>query len=191
MPTKPIPHDHDPVDPDAFEELGDDDLDDVLDLHDLEPVFTEEAPMVQLDDGDEQLEDALSILPEDAYLGEEAPINWDDEGEDNGPDLTDVSNLDDAVEWASLVDDERDHLRALHWSQDLFVEELGRLIPAELDPTAESTTWFRPDVSRAAHRLTFTLGGEAVSTFPSVVRGNSERLRVGRDVLAGRFLVRS
>ncbi|MCO4745553.1 MAG: hypothetical protein KC912_12245 [Proteobacteria bacterium] len=191
MPTKPKLPDHDPVDPDAFDELDEDALDDSLDLQDLEPVFTEEAPMVQLDDEEEAEEEAISVLPEDVHLGEEAPIDWSDEGEDEGPDLSEAIGLEDAVDWSDLVNEERDDLPALGWSQEVFVDELGRVLPAELDPTAESTTWFRPDVSRAAHRLSFTLGGEAVSTFPSVVRGSSERLRIGRDVLAGRFLVRS
>lgn len=190
MPTKPTPPTEEFVDPDELEDLGEDDeLPDEFDLHDLEPVFTEEAPLVILDEelGDDE---ALEALPEDELLGAEAPLEWDDD-EDEGPATEEGTLLDDEVDWAEMLADEGTGLPALDWSQEIFIEELDRTVVAELDPTAESTTWFKPDVSRAPHRLSFQLGGQPVSIFPAVMRSRDERLRIGRDVLANRFLVRS
>ncbi|TNE86011.1 MAG: hypothetical protein EP330_24045 [Deltaproteobacteria bacterium] len=181
----------DPVDADHFDELGEDELPDDFDLEDLEPVFTEEAPIPVLDDedGEDGEVENLAALPEDAELGREAPLEIEDDGEADDFDLAEEPFRDD-VDWTELTEDAPGLLPMLDWHQEVYVEELGRTLTAELDPTSESTTWFRPDVSRAAHRLTFTLGGETVSPFPSLVRSRRERLRIGRDVLSGRFLVR-
>lgn len=194
MPKRPaddlsLPPD-DPVDPDHIDPLDEDLLPDDLDLQDLEAVFTEEAPVPIVDDEDEP-DLALPELPEDALLGHDAPLEAFDDADDDALALDESTAFEAEIDWDALTGDGPAALPILDWEQQVSVPELGRDLPAVLDPTEARTTWLRPGSAAPQTRLTIALGGDRIEVHPTLRDSATESLRIGRDVLAGRFLVRS
>ena len=186
MPRKPLLDDT-PVDLDDFEDLEEDDLPDEPELQDLQ----DDLPDLSDFEGDDEDDDGdIPPLPEDEALAVEAPLTSDDTEDEIDIDFDEPAVLDANDDWVALANDLSPHeLPVLTWRQMVPVKELGRTPYAELDPTSEATTWFRGESPGPAHHLTLVLGGLEVRAFPAVMNSDREWLRIGRDILANRFLV--
>ena len=76
----------------------------------------------------------------------------------------------------------------LPWKLNAELLEVGRTLPAVLDPMRATTVWERPDPG-APQRLTVRLRMVVVAIELHHVDAPVERLRVGRDILSGRALI--
>lgn len=168
------------------DEDDEDDLDDPTDESGV-PDFREPLTEVDEDTEEEDLpddeDDDLSPVPElavDALGGEpDEPID-----DDEIPGVLDEDlNAFDEVE-------EVDGLAILPWKTTARVPELEQEMPALLDPTRPDTTWCGPDAPEDL-RVTIVIGPLRVEVELQVLpEGDEPHLRVGRDVLGGRAVVR-
>jgi hypothetical protein len=172
-PAPPIPAlpaedvEHDPYDlPDddptgALSPLPDADDDDDPPFDDDDPV----APLPALA-APPDADDAVDPLDEDEASGALAPV-WTGDPEEDVPTV------------------------ALPWSTEASIPELDLTVPCLCDPTAARTVLYLPeppDTDRL--EVGILVGPLAVRVLVTIEVAAGARLRLGRDVLAGRAVVR-
>jgi len=169
-------------------------------------------PSVPHDDDTPPPDDPLSAElpaqpePTDAVLAELLePDRWPDEPADADP-LPPSTPANDAAALLDDVpdDDGTDGLQApiteeaplpsladepvvLPWRSEVLVD--GVPTAAIADPTRPDTVLTRPQVSADTAQVRIRALGVRVETTVRVVEGPSDRIRLGRDVLRGRFVV--
>lgn len=155
-------------------------LDDLTDAQELEQDFDPGAP------------EPIGELPEtDDGLGSDLDIQLSST-EPEGTRLTSALPRPDELLLAPLDDLEdfstQETIPILPWSLEAELLEIGHTLPAVLEPTAAETTWEHPE-SGDDQRLTVRLRMVVAATVLRRVVAPQERLRVGRDILAGRALI--
>jgi hypothetical protein len=143
---------------------------------------------------DDELDDVLPEIPDDP---DEDALPLDDLGElDRLEPLDGPDDDEPAVEAADLAIDEdlvdlgapEDHeLPILTWQPRARVD--GEPVAARLDPLAPSSLW-RGAPFKGEREVLVELGGLRIPTRVRAVAGEPVELILGRDVLAGRFLLR-
>ncbi len=74
----------------------------------------------------------------------------------------------------------------LPWRSTVYVD--GEPVPAQADPTAARTTWTRPGGEGTA-RARLRVAGVVVEAVEVLLADGRSDVRLGRDVLAGRFWI--
>lgn len=98
------------------------------------------------------------------------------------------SDLDDAD--PSDLDTPPDAPVVLPWATRARLPDLGLELPARLDPGRDDSVWFAPDHTGGRRAVTVALGGLRVTVTLTLAHAAEPSLLLGRDVLAGRVLVR-
>ncbi|MCB9668277.1 MAG: hypothetical protein H6734_02285 [Alphaproteobacteria bacterium] len=105
-------------------------------------------------------------------------------------DTLDLGSLLDPLDGLELEDfATQEELPALPWSLDVLLLEPGHSVPAQLEPTLARTVLERPGGGEP-FEVTLRIRMLDLRLVLPVADAPAERLRVGRDVLAGRILVR-
>jgi hypothetical protein len=152
---------------------------------DLEPIDDEDLPEIPpalrvpddlgSDDLDDLCQDGLEEFEQNARIGASA--------DDLDGDLCSFEEEDSLDVLAPML--------VLPWSTEAELPDLGVTVPARLDPSVERTEWYTPSSSESAVRLRVRIGSLQVHAEALVRYAEAPRLVLGRDVLAGRILVRS
>jgi hypothetical protein len=145
--------------------------------------------------------DAFPDDPEDPVLTEalerDAPPDLDldvlpsldvDEPEDEVDVLIEDQPLDDDLVDLEAPDD--DEMPVLSWSTTVHID--GRPLPAVVDPGRQRTVWLTAACEAPTATVALQLAGRTLrlQIECSAEGGGPERVVLGRDVLAGRFLLR-
>jgi hypothetical protein len=118
----------------------------------------------------------------------DVPPEFPPEPDTDGTPLDDLLGLEEEDSaWPSPIDD----LVALPWSLTVCLTQTEKTLPAILDPTREFSHWVRPNPTTSAEAREVDLGPLTVKVELRPETGLTEHLRLGRDVLSGRILVRS
>jgi hypothetical protein len=151
----------DPLDPELLDtDAWPDDLDEPTVPDNLLERELEELP--PLDDvGDDGVEEDFELPADDPPLED---------------DLTDLDAPDDLPQ------------EILPWT--LVVSLDGRPVPATVDPSLERTLWLRTTPSPSPQEVRLLIAGHTLLLEIDCATGEQESLRLGLDVLAGRFLLR-
>ncbi len=189
----------DPTKPDSNsppQEPLDDGLDDADDLDEFEELENElnEIPLEATD------LDAFDNLDDDE--ADEADIDLDFDAEDKDDQFDDLADdltdeHDPALELDELEGETDDNwmgeepLESVLWTTEVRIDGVDSTVPAILDPTLATTTWTRPGAEVGPAMIALRIGSIHVRVLVAVVDGPDSALRIGRDVLAGRILVRS
>ena len=157
-----------------------------------EPESKDEDPFADIDLDDETDED-VPLEFADGDAPEEPLLDADDEGEEEDIDLPAFA-IPSPETPLFLPSDEVPRTPStptLNWQTEVVLLDHGLTLPAVLDPTAERTSWSVPTPpSRPDVPLRMRLGGQEVSVVVEIVPAPTSEVRIGRDILAGRFLVR-
>ena len=160
-------------------EEDDFDEDDLLGFADLEEPIDDEE-----DDADDEDDEDPSLL--DQYtLGEEE--NEPEDFEEPETESWDLDNLldDDSIE-------PTEDLAVLPWRIEASLPEEGITLPTILDPTASTSRWIIPSPPEQRKVLMVVRLKDLEFQVELIVeQGSSAQLRLGRDALAGRVLVRA
>jgi hypothetical protein len=144
---------------------------------------------------DELTEDlpALPEVPDDPggdWLPDEEP--WVPEALPDGPDDADDGSWTPEPEPPSeLLDLGTGEPIVLGWREQATLPEHGVTVPAVLDPTRATSEWTvptRPPVAELS--VLITIGAFQATVRLSLRDGPEAQLRLGRDALAGRVLIR-
>lgn len=158
------------------------------------------TPIHELDDPTEAIElersfdpgasepiDELPLDPSSLAVEEEIEL---DTTEPDGTDLGVLPRLDVLIRPTDDLEDfsTQEEIPMLPWRLEAELLECGHTLPAVLDPTAATTTWEKPGGGEP-QRLTIKLRMVVAAVDITVVEADRERLRVGRDLLAGRVVI--
>lgn len=145
--------------------------------------------LVPLDPGAPEPVGELHFIEEALHVDE---LDLDPHEPDATPLAVDLqlSGLLDPLDGVDLEDfATQEELPMLPWSLDVLLLEPGHSVPAQLEPTLAQTVLERPG-GGAPFSVTLRIRMLDLPVTLAVHDGPSERLRIGRDLLAGRILIR-
>jgi hypothetical protein len=155
----------------------------------LPAVLDPEEDLVPLDPGAPEPVGELPFLETAFDDGLDGELS-DEEPESTVLDTDDLGALLDPAQSVDLEDfATQEEIPALPWRLDVVLLELGRRVPAQLEPTLARTVLETPEPGPTAP-VTLRIRMLDVPIELEQVAAPGERLRIGRDVLAGRILVR-